>query len=346
MTGPIHQFDEGYGAAVPAGPASVVRPLRQREAGEPPRVCVLYNPRSHRNKGQDLLPAELPNVCIGLPHGRHRIAEVLREFAEQGCDYLVINGGDGTVRDVLTCGMEVFGNDWPEIAVLPKGKTNALNVDLGAPKGWNLADAIEAHATGKRLVRRPLEISRADGSGSVVRGFIMGGGAFSRGVRAGQDAHRMGAFNSLAVGATAAWGVAQVLFGTDANPWRRGAKMDITLLPEGEALPHSRYGEPDRRVFMLASTLERFPAGMQLFGETRPGLKLFVIDHPRRRVMALAPAVLYGFRPQWLVESGLFQLSTEAFEIDIGEPFILDGEAFAEGRYRVAQGAPLTFVVP
>ena len=68
-----------------------------------------------------------------------QIAKALEMIARVKPKVLVINGGDGTVRDVLTAGLDVFGEHWPALAVLPKGKTNALNVDLGAPAGWSLA---------------------------------------------------------------------------------------------------------------------------------------------------------------------------------------------------------------
>lgn len=345
MTGPVHHFEELYGADLHAAPSNVVRPF-PTPAGAPPRVCVVYNPRSHRNKGQDLTVAGLPNVKVGLPHGREQITETLAGFARDGVDYLIINGGDGTVRDVLTCGQAVFGDHWPDLAVLPKGKTNALNVDLGAPRSWTLEQAIEAYASGRRVLRRPLAIKRADGQGPTVRGFIFGAGVFSIAIRVGQGAHRMGAFDSLAVGATAVWGCLQALFGSDDNAWRRGNEMAVTLLPGGTPMPHSRFGHPARRTILLASTLERLPLGIKLFGPDRPGLKLTALDHPRRRIIALVPAILAGWAPRWLGEGGFHQLDAEAFEIALGDSFILDGEAFPAGAYRVSQGAALSFVVP
>lgn len=345
MSERIHQFGDLHGGVARTAPDAPVR--RKRSApGEPPRVGVIYNPRSHRNKGQDLVAANLPNVTVRLPHGRERIAETLLQFARDGIDYLVINGGDGTVRDVLSAGQTVFGDDWPEIAVLPKGKTNALNVDLGAPAGWSLSEAVDAFATGKRIERRPLEISGlADGSGSV-RGFFFGAGAFTIAVKAGQDAHRLGAFDSLAVGVTALWGMLQTFFGSDRNAWRRGVAMDMRLLPDGRPMPRSPFGEPGRRAILLASTLQRLPMGIKLFDGLDGALKIAILDHPRRRIMAVLPAVIAGYLPDWLEKAGLHRCAVEAFEVDLEDQFILDGEAFPPGHYRVGQGAPLTFVVP
>lgn len=318
-----------------------------------PVVGVIYNARSHRNKGRDLEIAGRANVFIEQPARRSDIAEALRRLAGHGIDYLVINGGDGTVRDVLTCANEIFGDDWPELAVLPKGKTNALNVDLGAPGGWNLADAIAAWPKGKRIRRRPISIEPVGeegeaipGCGRAMLGFILGGGAFTLGVRAGQDAHRMGAFNSFAVGVTSAWGILRGVLGSDSNEWRRGTPMQFSLGERRQQLSHGRGEGNRRRSVFLASTLERFPAGMKLFDPDHSGLKLTVLDHPHRRILATMPAILAGWVPQWVRRKGLHQIEVEEFELEIGDEFILDGEAYPAGTYRVSSGPELTFVVP
>ena len=346
MTRSIYEFSE-LPTPAPAkrvGKGGKRRSQSRRLTSRRARVGVIYNPRSHRNKGQDLALGDRHHVMVATPEKREQIVAALEDFASSEIDYLIINGGDGTVRDVLTLGQSVFGDDWPVLAVLPKGKTNALNVDLGAPSGWSLVDAIDAFTDGSRLVRRPLAITKVGEEGMPLLGFIFGGGAFTLGIQAGQDAHQLGFFDSLAVAATGAWGVLQALFGRDSNAWRRGVRMEITLLPEGKPLVRTQYGKPERRSIMLASSLERMPAGIKLFGKEARGIKLSVLDHPRRRILAAVPAILAGWQPRWLAAAGFHQLGTEAFEIDIDGQFILDGEAFPAGHYRVALGPELTFV--
>ena len=317
---------------------------RTRDAGEE-RIGIIYNPRSHRNRGQDLALGEERQVMVAAPETRAQIDAALTDFARAGIDYLIVNGGDGTVRDVLTLGRAVFADEWPALAVLPKGKTNALNVDLGAPDDWNLRAAIDAFRYGRRIVRRPLAIT-ASGGGRTMHGFILGAGAYTKGVRAGQDAHALGFFNSLAVGVTAAWGLGQTLLGSARNPWRRGVKIDIRTQPGGEPLPHSGIGEADRRTLVLATTLERLPMGIKPFGAVRPGLKLLAWDRPRRRLSAVLPAILAGWESDWLTRMGLHRADAEAFTMVLGDQFILDGEAFPAGSYEVRAGPALSFVVP
>ena len=120
---------------------------------------MIYNPRGDRDQGAGVVSDTGPLVRVGVPGSREALPDALSEFARDEIDLLVISGGDGTVRDVLTCGDGIFGDNWPAIAILPKGKTNALTVDLGVPIDWNLQDAIEAFDKGGRMVRRPSEVS-------------------------------------------------------------------------------------------------------------------------------------------------------------------------------------------
>jgi hypothetical protein len=360
MNRSIHEFDQFPQQGKPAtGGDAADRDRAEGRRGadknrpQSGKIGIIYNPRSHRNKGRDLDCADDANVLVARPERREDITEALSEFAQQGVHYLIINGGDGTVRDVLTAAAPVFGDKMPLLAVLPKGKTNALNVDLGAPKDWNVSDAIAALESGGRCKRRPLEITQLgedNRASAPVRGFILGAGAFTLGTQAGQSAHSLGFFNSLAVGATTLWGILQALFGTDRNPWRRGVAMQF-ILPETDGdkdtqeLAHSGFGGADRRAVALATTLRRMPLGAKPFGPEREGLKLAVMDKPRRRLLAVLPLVVTGWQSPWLARAGLHQTAPASFELTIGDAFILDGEAFPAGRYRVTQGPELTFVI-
>lgn len=346
MPPPIYEFAQIPRVNTPA-PARG-RAKRVRAAGQAPMVGVIYNPRSHRNRGIDFDCGLTPHVHIARPEERSQLPAALADFATRGIDLLVINGGDGTVRDVLTCGRPIFGEDWPAIAVLPKGKTNALTVDLGIPENWTLQDAITALDRGGRVWRRPLEISPiGEGSGRArVLGFILGAGAFTTATRAGQSAHKLGAFNSLAVGVTAVWALAQWLFASRNNPWRRGARMRISLGPGGVPMAHSGLGDPEMRQILFASTLERLPAGIRPFGRLKSGLKLVAVDQISRRTAALIPLILLGGVQKGLRERGIHQLAVSQFTLAIDDQFILDGEAFPPGEYRIEQGPELAFVRP
>ncbi|MEO0589188.1 MAG: acylglycerol kinase family protein [Pseudomonadota bacterium] len=345
MATPIYEFAQMPQAPARANPAR--RPVRARQPGEPPRVGVIYNPRSHRNQGADFDCGLCPQVHIATPEKRDALPKALSEFAEAGVDLLVINGGDGTVRDVLTCGSSIFGDDWPALAVIPKGKTNALTVDLGVPIEWSLQDAIDAFEKGACLVRRPVEVRDLNkGPDSRVLGFILGGGAFTQATKAGQSAHRLGAFNSAVVAVTAIWALVQTFFGSRKNPWRRGSRMAIALGKRRTPMAHSGSGDPEFRQLLLATTLETLPAGLQPFGRLRTGLRMVAVDQVNRRTTALLPMAALGKARSGLRERGIHQLSLSEFTLAIDDPFIFDGEAFPPGHYRVGQGPSLEFVTP
>ncbi len=311
---------------------------------------VLRNPRSHGNKGKERTSDTDPAASIDIetvePGKREDTVTVLKEFVRDGVDLLVIDGGDGTVRDVLTAGQTAFADAWPVLAVLPRGKTNALSVDLGVPEPCDLDAMIAAFRDGHLVSRRPLVIERRDIEASRISGFIIGAGAFTTGVRAAQDAHRLGAFGGLAVSATVAWAVLQMIFGGARNVWRRGVAMELARMPDGRSLAHSDRVDTTRRAMLLATTLRRMPAGLKPFGPERDGLKIMVIDKPRRRVFASAPLIVAGRQPDWLKRLGFHQVDAPGFTMITADELILDGELYPAGSYLVTQGSPLQFVVP
>ncbi len=344
MATPIYEFAQIPRVDPAAKPRGRAR--RVRDVGQAPTVGVIYNPRSHRNLGADFDCGVCPHVHIAQPRERGQLPLALAEFAAKGIDLLVINGGDGTVRDVLTCGQTIFGDEWPAIAVLPKGKTNALTVDLGVPDDWTLQDAIEALDHGSRVWRRPIQVAKAEEPGSQVAGFILGAGAFTKSIQAGQNAHRLGAFNSMVVGVTGIWALLQSLFAGRSNPWRQGARMQIGLGVADAPMAHSGHGDPAMRQLLFASTLERLPAGINPFGALKSGLKLVAVDQISRRTTALVPLVLLGKVRGSLRDRGIHQLAATQFSLSIDDQFILDGEAFPAGDYLIEQGPELAFIAP
>lgn len=345
--GTIYEFESLPHFAQPETRVATRHASRPASGPAVPLVGIIRNPRSHRNKTRAPELADCSNILTETPRTRSELRETLTDFARRGIDYLVVDGGDGTVRDVLTCGGDIFGERWPALIVLPKGKTNALTVDLGLPNTWSLTEALVAAQRGNTVERRPLRITQADRAEGCVQGFLLGAGAFTLGTEVGQEAHRRGAFNSFAIGLIIFWGIVQTLFGRAGNPWRACTPMRMRHWPDGAELPFSRHERKDERFIMVATTFERFPLGARPFGrDVRPGLKLGLIDWPHRWLMALLPAVLAGFYPRFLARKGAHRVEAEAVELELGGAFILDGEAFPAGRYLLQQGPRLSFVVP
>lgn len=316
-----------------------------REIAKPPRIGVIRNPRSHRNRGSVAENPHDPNVLAAAPRNREELTQTLARFAEERIELLVVDGGDGTMREVLTRGAPLFGAHWPKLLVLPKGKTNALALDLGMPRKCSLAEALRAAPHARVVKRRPLLVDQPETGGREVLGFILGAGVFNVAIAVGQVAHRFGAFQGFAVAVTATFGVIQALFGIGKSPWRTATGMRIRAGAEGRDLPHSRHGPAERRFASGLSTLRKFPLDMRPFtGDA--GIRYLVFDAPLRRAVALVPWILMGLDRPFLSRLGVHRGSAEELTLELDGGFILDGEAFPPGRYRLRLGPELHFLVP
>ncbi|WP_271079147.1 diacylglycerol kinase family protein [Aurantiacibacter sp. MUD61] len=338
----IHLFDRlPQVDARQAAETELVRPPMRKE----PLIGVIRNARSHRNN-KGVASSDLPpGVIVATPEKRSELPAILTDFAEKHLDCIAIDGGDGTVRDILTCGAGIFGDSWPDLIILPNGKTNALGLDLGLPPGWSLDEAIAAVKQGKTVRRRPMVIAQRENPAAQVRGFIMGAGVFNRAIALGQRSHDLGAFNAAAVGVTAAWSVLQALFGRAGNPWRRGTYMKLRRA-DGTEIAHHGGLPADERFLLFASTLQNFPAGLDPFRGMEAPLRMAVLDNPRRGLLLRIGALMRGNATEATMRRGAHLVGDETLEVDIAESFILDGEAFPSGHYCLSAGTPLRFVVP
>ena len=320
-----------------ARPAPVPSPGFRFATGAP-RVGMVSSPRSQRNRATELSSRVAPGMLAAAPTTFQHLAETLASFAAQKIDLLVIDGGDGTVRDVLTAASAAFGQELPPVAVLPSGKTNALAFDLGVPSHWSPTDARVALEGGKVQTRAPVEVVQE--AGTVLRGFLFGAGGFVRATELAQHTHRVGAFGSLAVGLSLVGALAQSLVGGKANPWRAGEHVSFVNLETGERSERDIY-------LLLGSTLERLPLGIRPLGRAGPGLDVLAVDAPPRLLPVAAPAILAGMEGEWLQRLGYHHChSAPPVALSLTNGFILDGELYAGGTVTVRSGAPIRFVTP
>jgi len=337
LIGPRARHDER-----PARP--VVLPARRRFTAAPgpqplPRVGVVSNPKSHRNRARAHRVLELsPDILFETPGSWAELNDTLERFAAEGVDLLIVDGGDGTVRDVISAAPAAFGDRLPRLAILPSGKTNALALDLGVPLDWTVADVIAAATAGRFTRRAPIEIYRDGADHADVRGFLFGAGAFVRATKVAQRTHRFGAFNGLAVGLSLALGIAQTFFGTATNPWRVGERMRLGA-ENGQRFDRSLY-------ILFASTLERLPLHLKPFGHKRAGLKVLAIDAPPKRMLAAVPLLLAGSATGWLDRAGYHRRDVRAFDLSLDGGFVLDGELYKGGDLSIRTGAAIEFAVP
>lgn len=299
------------------------------------RAGLIWNQKSHRNRGSDGVPLT-SDVLHVVPDHPSELAGALREFAEEGVDLVIIDGGDGTVREVLTRLAEAYSGRIPRLAVLPNGKTNALALDIETPLGSTLDQILASAEAGKPTKRRRcLEVVRAGQAAPERRGFIFGIGAYVRATELAQRNYGLGLIDNAAVAVALAGVVTRTLLGGSNDPWRRGEAANLSI-------------NPGERMWFLAvaSALKRHPLGLKPFGEPREGMKLISVEAPPRKLVPALPRLMRGDDSAWLADHGYRREDLTAFDVSFAGDFVLDGEIYRGGDLTVRQGPELEFVIP
>lgn len=322
-------------------PAAEIAPPRRRSlptlAPAPLLVGVIANGRSHRNLKRGMRLDHWPDVLYAAPDTFAALEATLRDYAARRIGLLVVNGGDGTLRDVMTAAGRVFDR-LPPMAIIPSGKTNALALDLGIPDDWTVRDAIAAAQAGRFVRRTPIEVRRGADERPDARGFLLGLGNFVAATELAQSTHRAGAFDGVAVALSLGWSIAQTLFAGPANVWRRGVAMRV----QADDAP----AEARRLYLLLASTLERMPLGLKPFGRPRSGLKLLTVEAPPRHLVRMLRPILTGTDAAPAVAAGFARSDPRALRIHTDDGFILDGEHYPGGDLLIRAGEPVAFAAP
>ena len=313
------------------------------QAGAAPRplarIGVVANRRAYRNKGA-ARPVDIPQAVVYKyePGSRGEIIGVLEALKAAEVEMIAVDGGDGTVREVLGAANQVYGGRLPPFAVIPSGKTNALALDLGLPRDWQLGDAIRAFYEGHLEPRSPVRVHWTKGTLPDQLGFILGLGAFNRATMLAQRVHKRGWFNGAAVFFTLLIGLSKAIFGGASSSWRRG---DMICMAQGAGEIAAK-----RVHLIIASTLRRMPIGLKPFGPMRDGLKFLIIDAPPKALHLNALRVIGGSETPRLAADGYHQVDADSMTMQLSKNVVLDGEQFPGGHIVISRAAPVQFVVP
>lgn len=313
------------------------------------RVGVVSNPLSRA--GRDAR-ARLGATAAGLPHAepasRSELRDALRGFAAREVDLLAVQGGDGTLREVLTALPGAFGDAPPEIAVLAAGKTNLAarvlgSAGMGEAALNRLLDAAGRGALQRRLLP-VLEVARPGSDAEhapPLRGVLFGAAAFTEGkLLADRRLHRRGFYDGAAV-ALAMAGVA-LRAGLDrGHALRAGVPMAVA--------PDDRPKREGRRFLLLATTLDRLMLGLRPFwGEGRGAVRWLDVLAPPRRLVAALWAGGRGRPRPWMPAAGYCSGRAERLRVALDGSFVLDGEVFEPGPGGLLLSAPdrVAFISP
>jgi len=311
------------------------------------RLGVIVNPRSRAlREGRFGLGAPPAGLEQAAPASHEELMAALSGFASKGVDLLVVQGGDGTLREVLTALPRAFGEHPPEIAVLATGKTNLAARSLGSfGPGMKALERLRDAAERGSLRRQRLPVlevaSPGQDASGPLRGLLFGAGAFTDAkLLADRRLQRPGIHDGLVV-ALALAGVALRTQGRGNQSLRDG--VPATVAPD--RMPPV-WG---RSFLLLATPLDRLMLGLWPFwGEGQGPVRWLNVAAPPQRLMAALWAATRGRPRPWMPAAGYRSGRANRVAIHLGGPFVLDGEMFEPGPRGIELSAPgwVTFVTP
>jgi hypothetical protein len=296
------------------------------------RIGVLSNLRAgrdHSRLAKVLRELERhPDVLHLEADSSDLVPDALDQFANEGVELLVVNGGDGTVQHALTEILSAPRRSWlPLIAPIRGGRTNMVALDLGARR--NPARALRelivdarAGRVAERIVQR--EVLRVDLGPEIPiqYGMFFGVGMLYRAIhathRAFPEGKAQGVFGAAIVTGTlvtrAATGDRAGILDAD--------KMQIAL----DETPLA----PDGFILAMATTLERLFLRMRPFwGVEAAPIHITTIAAGARVRASTVAGILRGRPPSHATpEAGFTSRNVHkvALRLDCGTT--LDGELF------------------
>lgn len=304
------------------------------------RLGVVANARSWRNREQERERPDLGDALHGAADGIDGYPALLKRFAGEGVTTVAVDGGDGTLRDVMSVLPWAFGDRLPDIALLASGKTNVAAADVGAVSRDKLPALAEAVRVGAPLLaefRRPIRVSAGD---AEMLGFVFGLGAFERATRlVNERVHSRGFAQKMGVAMGVVMSGAAAL-GKDRETWRQGVPLAISV--DG-AEPETRYS-----FALLATSLRRLMLGLWPFwGEGPGGFDVTEVAAPPRRLIRTLATAGLGRPPARAAEYGYKSAKADRVSLTLRDPFIFDGDTFAagpDGRVELTAGPEFRFV--
>jgi len=308
------------------------------------KVGVVTNPRSGGNKnggrGVHTLLNHWPDVMHREAFDPEGISAALSDFARNGVELLVINGGDGTVQAVLTIlGNQKIFDQPPLLSLLCAGTTSMLPRDVGV--AGNPAVALRrilewSKSTNQDLVIQTRSILRVQRDSDVLYGMFFGAGAICEGIR---------------------------IFHSKDNPmgWR-GQMMPMLTMARlllaifFNKIPpfinntgiNGRRAEKRADLLVLVSTLDRLFLGMRPYWGTEEGpLRYTAVSTKPKRLLRVLFSLFGSNRSRHATPAnGYSSHNVEEVQLGMEGDFTLDGELYTAGAgpVTVSSAGPALFL--
>lgn len=316
------------------------------------RLALIHNPRSRKNRRDGSKFALQARKLLGegflVPASHVEMTDMVAELARRNVRLIAINGGDGTVSDVMTAIMRAYpAEDLPELAIFPSGNTNLIARDIGfSRRGIRALEHLLDNAeTLPRVQRRPLKISWPDNAHEPRLGMFQGSTGYARAIAIAHSPHVLRyAPHNLAVAVTLIGAFGSLLWRRQRETWLRGDHLVLesggVVLAEGQSF------------LFLSTALQKLNLGIWPFWNTDSanarGLHfLHVADHPARLLQATW-ALLRGHAPGWLRRcSDYTSGQAGSMILTCRSDIVIDGERFSsgkDGRVLLCEGPEFGFV--
>lgn len=337
-------------------PTNVRRTEKGRHGVSEP-FALIHNSRSRRNGVEDGSFRKRAARALGplFFHSTSRtlLPEAVAELARREVGVIAVDGGDGTVSDVMSAIHRFYPTDaLPALAVLPSGNTNLIAADVGfGLRGRAALERLTVMARAGTLRstvarRDALAIRWSDSTRPVALGMFHGAAAFTKGVRI---AHRPAILNrfshDIAVAVAIASSLGRLMFRSTRRKWLAGNPVTLAV---GAEAPRTM----DCFLFM-ATTLRCLPRGMWPFAARQgaddgAGLAYLNVRAFPERLLAATWASLRGETPAWLDSAPAYERGrADCLSLRIDGSFVLDGEIWdsgPDGRTILTAGPRFDFI--
>jgi diacylglycerol kinase family enzyme len=296
------------------------------------KIGVISNPDSTRLKHE--MPA-FRDVMARFPDILHRelgtiddMLPILKSYAEQSVDLIIVNGGDGSLQWAVT--KLLNDNPYhvlPQLTVLPGGRTNMTAAAIGVSgTPCDLMSAIGQHTLARTLdglaVQMPFVGMRLTPQHDKIYGAFFGTAAIVRGIHTCRKKfHPLNLPNWLTHMLTLGYLLCSSInpFKTANSPMRR---EDIAMQFDSE-------NHTDRPYFIvLVTTLNKLVLGLAANTSVGEGVLRFLsVDYGGLNLFRALRTLIFGESKSKIVK-GFVRRKMSRLKINCTCPVTLDGEMF------------------
>ena len=298
-------------------------------------IVAISNPRSGRNKRGGFekfnkVVADFPDITHVVTKNRDELIDALGECEQQQCKLLIVNGGDGTLLQILTYLKKSDNAGFhPELVLLQAGTTSMAYGDVGCKgKIAPILKKVIDYAGGSdsllnRTERSVLQMTLPD-KNETVCGMFFGGGAIYNGILyCRQNLHTKGVRGEL--GPSMAM-IRYIFDWLTVNKMTTSTHANLEIDQTGPI--------EDEFTIITATTLKRLLMGAYPFwGQEKPNpsIALTLIKRNAPKAFKAFLKILLGKAPNVESKEDFYRsVYAEEVTLNIRDGFTLDGELFGQ----------------